>query len=282
MAPGFEGLPAEILEEIFAKLEYDRDALKTLGLTCRTLFARTSHHRFPTITLHNANFDHFMQLTCTVPWNGILPDVQRLVLGTKMFPFSRHYIGRPNVTPGFGFSRWVSQFRSLRSLDLRGATWLEFPSSFAEALLGLRVEHILVCLKTLNVEDLTQTILPSLLPRMLSIAGPLWALKLVPPTPLYIPESEDVVIHYMQLDESTPVMDLIRWFRTYDSPPSLVHLYVEMPKEKESSYGHAVLELLHLVSPVHLQLKLPATTQGRPCSIPSCRKVKLFFFFFQT
>ncbi|EKM76477.1 hypothetical protein AGABI1DRAFT_131303 [Agaricus bisporus var. burnettii JB137-S8] len=263
MTPGLEGLPSEILEEIFSELEYDRDALDALGLTCRTLFACTSLHRFPTITLHNNNFNHFMQLTCAVPWNGILPNVQRLVFGTKMFPLSRGYIGKPKAIPEFNydFSRWAPQFHTLRSFDLRGATWSQFPPCFAEALLHLRAEYLVVCLRTLSVEDLRKTILPSLLPKMLSISGPLWAQKAIPPTPSYFPESDNIIFHYMQLDESVPITDLIRWFRTCDAPPSLVHLYIELPKEKESPYGLAISELSSLVSPVHLHLKLPSTAQ---------------------
>lgn len=265
MSPvSLDRLPTEILEEIFGKLEYDRDSLDALGLTCRVLFACTSPHRFPTITLHNNNFEHFLELTHAVQWNGILPNIQRLVLGTKMFPFTRGYIGKPNyeLGPNRDLAHWASQFHGLRSLDLRGAVWSMFPKYFVDALLSLRADYLIVCLKELRIEDLATTILPRVCPRMLSISGPLWDKVSIPPTPSYIPQSRNFFIHYMQLDETTPIRDLINWFRSCDPPPSVNHLYIKLPIEKESPYGISLLEILHLVSPICLRFDLPSGIQG--------------------
>lgn len=267
-AATLDKLPAEILEGIFAELEHDRDTLDTLGLTCHVLLARTRPHRFPIITLHNYNFDNFMDLTYASPWNTILPHVKQLVLGTTMFPLSHCYPGK-RTTDGELLARdlttWAAQFDVLQSLDLRGAFWPALPQYFKNALLSLRVEHLRVCLveNSLTVTDFRTVVFPTIRPKSLSISGPLWRRKLAPFYPTYFPETPPFYIHYLQLDEAKPIQEIIDWLRHHDPPPPIIHLYVELPGWQDSPLGHLIIEILHLISPVHLQLKLPTVVTGQ-------------------
>ncbi|KAF5351156.1 hypothetical protein D9756_008281 [Leucocoprinus leucothites] len=258
-------LPPEILEEIFAELEYDKGVLDALCLTCHALCARTRPHRFPTITLHDNNFNDFMKLTYFAPWNTIIPNIRQLTLGTVMFPLTHGYIRSSEFEFDWNsdLTSWAAQFSHLWTLDLRGAFWPKLPPCLVAALLKLRTDYLAVCLgeKTLGIEDLTSAVLPAIRPKTLTIAGPLWLLRSFPPPPPYIPEATPFYIHHMQLGETTPIRSLIDWLKSFNPPLSIAHLYIEMPKDKEPGYGLALVELLQLISPVHLRLKLPSTSR---------------------
>ncbi|KAF9444100.1 hypothetical protein P691DRAFT_807882 [Macrolepiota fuliginosa MF-IS2] len=255
-------LPPEIMEKIFTQLEYDRDALEALGLTCYILSAQTRPHRFPNITLHNQNFDMFMELTYVPSWNSVLPHVKRLTLGNKMFPLSHCYPSSPtpDLNPSRDLTGWASQFNVLKSLDMRGAVWAKLPQYFKSALLSIRVEHLDVCIegKSLAVEDFQAHVFPVLRPKSLSISGPLWNRDFVRFYPTHLSPSPPFYIHHLRLAEAKPVQELRDWLRHCDSPPPVIHMHIELPKQKDSPYGLSVVEILHVISPIHLRLKLPS------------------------
>ncbi|KAJ3568896.1 hypothetical protein NP233_g5414 [Leucocoprinus birnbaumii] len=254
-------LPQEILEEILAELEYDKVTLNNLGLTCHALCTGTRSHRFPAITLHDQNFVAFMKLTYLTPWNTIVPSIRRLRLGNRMFSLS-HCQSRDwcdsLLSPNLDFTGWAAQFGYLSTLDLRDAAWSRLPSCFTIAICSLRVDHLVVLIKnTLEFETLTNTILPTMRPKTLTMSGPSWANTSLPLPPSNPVGTGPCCIHYMQLDRNTKEFQrhLIDWLRNANTPTSITYLYIEMFKGMEEL---ALAELLPLMSPIHLRLKLPS------------------------
>ncbi|KAF9444105.1 hypothetical protein P691DRAFT_736983 [Macrolepiota fuliginosa MF-IS2] len=260
-----DNLPPEIMEKIFTQLKYDRDTLEALGLTCHILFAHTRPYRFQNITLHDQNFDMFMELTYITPWNSILPHVKRLTLGGWMRPLTYCSPGNstPNSSLGRDLTKWASQFNLLKSLDIRGAIWAELPQYFKSALLSLRVEHLDVSIgwRSLAVEEFQTHVFPVLRPRSLSISGSLRDRDFVQFYPTHFSPSPPLYIHYLQLYEAGPVQEMRDWLRHCDSPPPVIHLHIGLPKQKDSPYGLLIAEILHMVSPVHLYLGLSLVVQ---------------------
>ncbi|KXN81890.1 hypothetical protein AN958_03561 [Leucoagaricus sp. SymC.cos] len=256
-------LPSEILEEILEDLEYDRDILDSLGLTCHALLTGTRPHRFPLINLHDQNFDDFIKLTHCVPWNTITPHVKRIILGNKMFPLIRCQLDGSVFGPdcnSLDLTGWAAQFSSLWMLDIRGAFWPSLPLHLTYALLHLRPDHLTVCLRdgVLPMDDLEQRILPMMRPQTLTISGRVWEEDFVPPLPTYIPESTPFYIHYMRVDSATQIKGFGDWLSSNHSPPSIVNLYIELPRTTEAGFKRDLLKLLPLISPTHLRLKLPS------------------------
>jgi hypothetical protein len=205
-------------------------------------------------------------LTHLVPWNTIVPHIRRLALGTKMFPLSHCHLNKLRSEPSWNFdlTGWAAQFGRLWMLDLRGMYWVRLPPCVAAALLRLQVEHLVVCLTggALNIEDFKDVVAHTIRPKTLTISGPPWSPESIPSLPAHVHEDSSFYIHYLHLDETAPTAGLVDWLKTYKQPPSVIHLYIKLPRSKFSAFGLALLEIFHVVSPQHLHLKLPSLTHS--------------------